>query len=64
MKIFLGIVVNWMGSPKESPSPWIDKEDIRSALSKMKVGKAAGVSGIAAEIFTDQRLCEGGEGAK
>lgn len=40
-----------MGTPKEGPAPWIDKEYIRSALSKMKSGKAAGVSGIVAEML-------------
>ena len=40
-----------MGSPKEGPAPCIDKEDVRTALKKMKNGKAAGVSGIVAEML-------------
>ena len=40
-----------MGSPKEGPAPWIDKQDVRIALKKMKNGKAAGVSGIVAEML-------------
>ena len=38
-------------SPKEGPAPWIDKEDVCTALKKMKDGKAAGVSGIVSEML-------------
>ena len=40
-----------MGNPKVGPAPWIDKEDVRTALKKMKEGNAAGVSGIVAEML-------------
>ena len=33
------------------PAPWIDKEVVRTGLKKMKDGKAAGVSGIVAEML-------------
>ena len=40
-----------MGNPKEGPAPWIDKEVVHTSLKKMKNGKAAGVSGIVAEML-------------
>ena len=38
-------------NPKEGPAPWLEKDAIYTALNKMKDGKAAGVSGIVAEML-------------
>ena len=40
-----------MENPKEGRSPWLEKDAIYTALNKMKDGKAAGVSGIVAEML-------------
>ena len=40
-----------MENPKEGPAPWLEKDAIYTALNKMKDGKAAGVSGIVAEML-------------
>ena len=40
-----------MENPKEGPAPWLEKDAICTALNKMKDGKAAGVSGIGAEML-------------
>ena len=40
-----------MENPKEGPAPWLEKDAIYTALNKMKDGKAAGVSGIVAELL-------------
>ena len=44
-----------MENPKEGPAPWLEKDAIYTALNKMKDGKAAGVSGIVAEILKVSR---------
>ena len=40
-----------MENPKEGPAPWLEKDAIYTALNKIKDGKAAGVSGIVAEML-------------
>ena len=40
-----------MENPKEGPAPLLEKDAIYTALNKMKDGKAAGVSGIVAEML-------------
>ena len=40
-----------MENSKECPAPWLEKDAIYTALNKMKEGKAAGVSGIVAEML-------------
>ena len=40
-----------MANPKEGSAPWLEKDAIYTALDKMKDGKAAGVSGIVAEML-------------
>ena len=40
-----------MENPKEGTAPWLEKDAIYTALNKMKDGKAAGVSGIVAEML-------------
>ena len=64
-----------MENPTEGPAPWLEKDAIYTALNKMKDGKAAGVSGIVAEMLkwrswsrtlhrTIQQYCKRGESAK
>ena len=40
-----------MENPKEGPAPWLEKDVIYTALNKMKDDKAAGVSGLVAEML-------------
>ena len=40
-----------MENPKEGLAPWLEKHAIYTALNKMKDDKAAGVSGIVAEML-------------
>ena len=40
-----------MENPEEGPAPWLEKDAIYTSLNKMEDGKAAGVSGIVAEML-------------